>query len=205
MSTEDHVGRIDLLTNGSIVDTETSSDLRVGSIVSTASNVTLNSPAAVLDAESGAGMLGTDPTPTDVSARNITITAGTGGVRGGVGTPADFLEVNVNADGGALGVLNVTDTAAARHAWSAGSLPVAASANNLGSSAGTFGVFLTETSGDMKVGRILTNGDASLTTLSGSIVDAGTAARGTTPRSVSQTSSRTTSTSTRTAAASAPR
>ena len=82
MSTEDHVGRIDLYTNGFIVDTETSSDLRVGSIASTNGDVTLNSPAAVLDAESGAGMLGTDPTPTDVSARNITITAGTGGVRG---------------------------------------------------------------------------------------------------------------------------
>ena len=183
VSTEDHIGRIDLLTNGSIVDTETSSDLRVGSIDSTNGDVTLKSPAAVLDAESGAGMLGTDPTTTDVTGRNITIVAGNNGIggdsgRGGVGMPADFLEINVDADGGALGVLAVTDTQAARAAWSDASLPVATTTNNLAASAGTFGVFLTETTGDMKIARILTNGDASLDTVAGSIVDARNAGAG---------------------------
>ena len=127
-STSDNSGKIDMKTNGFIVDTETTGDLRVGRIWSTGDDVTLNSPAAVLDAELDNGTLGTDPTTTDVIGRNITITAGNNGIggtsgRGGVGTPNDFLEIQVNADGGALGVLTVTDTAASRTAWSITPIP----------------------------------------------------------------------------------
>ncbi|MFN2609691.1 MAG: hypothetical protein ABR507_02275, partial [Actinomycetota bacterium] len=192
-SNTDNSGRIDLKTNGSIVDTETTGSLRVGQIWSTGSctssppcnsasapawltnalgDVTLNSPSAILDAELDAGALGTDPTSTDVIGRNITMTAGNNGIgavsgKGGVGTPNDFLETNVDADGGALGVLTVTDTDAVRKTWNINSIP-----SNLPPGTGTYGVFITETPGDMKVNRILTSGDVSLVTLSGSIVDA---------------------------------
>ena len=171
-STSDNSGKIDLKTNGFIVDTETTGDLRVGRIWSTGDDVTLNSPAAVLDAEADNGTLGTDPTTTDVLGRNITITAGNNGIggisgRGGVGTPNDFLEIQVNADGGALGVLTVTDTAATRTGWSITPIP-----GNLPPVSGTYGVFMTQTSGDLELNRVVTSGDATLSTLAGSIRDA---------------------------------
>src|SRR5262249_5425124 len=147
----------------SIIDTETVGDLRVGHIQSTGSctsptpcssavaagwlfdpiklssmgplgDVTLNSPAAILDAESDSGVRATDPDDTisggvvttfgaDAQARNTTMTAGNNRLglgssdksgRGGVGTPGDFLEIYVNADGLPLGVVTVEDTASAR-------------------------------------------------------------------------------------------
>ncbi len=165
-------GRTDLYTNGFIVDTEVSGNLRVGKIQSTGDDVTLNSPAGVIDAEADAGVLGTDPTPTDVIARNITINAGDNGIggvsgRGGVGTPNDFLEIQVNADGGALGVLTIHDQVASTVAWSTGAIPV-----NLAAPGGTYGVFVTQTSGDLELNRVLTNGDVTLATDAGSILDA---------------------------------
>src|SRR5262249_20984416 len=63
-ATPDGVGKIDLFTNGDIVDVELNGDLRAGQIISTANDVTLFSPQAVLDAQNGTGTLGTDPTPT---------------------------------------------------------------------------------------------------------------------------------------------
>ena len=101
-----NVGRIDLLTNGSIVDTEASGNLRAGQIISTGkcssgslcpspipADVTLSSPAAVLDATDDAPSPLETPTAvgSNVIARNITITAGNNGIgsksgRGGVGT-----------------------------------------------------------------------------------------------------------------------
>ncbi len=107
---------IDVLTNGDITLSEKTDDLRVGQIRSTAGNVTLNSPAAIIDALDD-GRLAT----ADVTARNITMTAGNNLIgdtndqsgRGGIGTPGNFLEINVDANGSTLGVLNATDTASA--------------------------------------------------------------------------------------------
>ena len=218
LGTADNNGRIDLKTNGSIIDTETSGDFRVGQIQSTGGctssppcnlatpaswlvnpllaehaamhalgDVTLNSPAAILDAESDGGVRGTDPSPTDVIGQNITMSAddnrlglaGSKSGRGGVGTPGDFLEIQVNADAAALGTtgtLTVDDDTAARTPWSmtgaSPSIPNAAGTNNLGAASGTFGVFLTQTTGTMQVNVVYTHGDASLATLAGSIRDA---------------------------------
>ncbi len=165
--TTNNVGKIDLLTNGFIVDTEQSSkgDLRVGDITSDLGDVTLNSPAAILDADSDAA--------TDVTGRNITMVAGdntlaqVGSIsgRGGVGTPADFLEINVAKV--SYGVLTVTDTASSRTPFSLDALPVA----NPGSATGTYGAFLTESTGNLNVAVVVTDGDASLVTVAGSIID----------------------------------
>ncbi|HEX5279640.1 MAG TPA: hypothetical protein VFW28_06150 [Micropepsaceae bacterium] len=159
---------IDALTNGFINLAEKTGDLRVGQITSTQSDVTLSSPAAIIDALNDG--IGSDA---DVSGRNITMTAGNNLIgdtndqsgRGGVGTPGNFLEINVNANGGALGVLNVTDTASATHTFNYGSVPF----DPAGS--GTYGVFLTQTSGDMEIDTVQTKGDVSLATVSGSLVD----------------------------------
>ncbi|MGH3744214.1 MAG: hypothetical protein ACRDTP_05085, partial [Mycobacteriales bacterium] len=201
----DNTGRIDLYTNGSIVDTENRGNLRVGQIESTgvcasstlcpakvAADVTLNSPAAVLDASGDAAPASDRPTTTatNVIARNIAVTAGDNGLglgssesgRGGVGTPNDFLLVQVNADGkdaaGDIGALTITDTAATRRV-------ATSTATNLPPDAGTYGVFVTQTkdrtrntdvvgnvaNGDMAINTVTTTGDASLTTQDGSILD----------------------------------
>ena len=65
-SSPDGIGKIDLYTNGFVYDIELNGDLRAGQIISTASDVTLVAPRSVLDAENGTGVLGTDPTHTDV-------------------------------------------------------------------------------------------------------------------------------------------
>ena len=149
----------------------------------TLGDITLNSPAAILDAESDAGVRGTDPTATDVIGQNITMTAddnrlGLGGSssgRGGVGTPGDFLEIQVNADAATLstlGVLTIYDDNAALAPWNINSLPNSGATNNVGAASGTFGVFLTQTTGDLQVNTVFTHGDASLVTRAGSIRDA---------------------------------
>ena len=173
-------GDLDSHTNGFIIYIEkprpggpNRGDLRVGEIQSTNNDVTLFAPGAVLDAD--------NDTATDVIARNINITAGNNlhgdgptGIsgHGGVGTPTNFLEVDVDADGldamGHIGVLTITDTDSARHGWDINALPTADPA----ASTGTFGVFVTQTTGDMQVNRILTNGDASLIALNGALRDA---------------------------------
>ncbi len=171
---------IDVLTNGYVTLHEKTDDLRVGSITSTGSpsaaephsgDVTLFAPAAILDAlNDGPGAGG------DVTGRNITLTAGDSKItgtpagdksgRGGVGTPGNFLEVNENANGAPLGVLNATDTASATTPYATLSPPFDPAGT------GTFGVFLTETAGDMEVDTVNTRGNASLATVAGSIVDA---------------------------------
>ena len=140
-----------MTTNGFITVTERSGDLRAGDITSTASDVTLTSPARILDAERGDGLLGSDPTPTDVTGVNITLTAGTGLVTGGIGLPSNFLEINVGT-----GVLNAFDRLAAT----------------------TSGIFLTETVGDLRSTRCGRAATSTLTTVAGSIVDARNDARG---------------------------
>ena len=146
-------GHIDVLTNGWILVLEKHGDLRVGDIHSTADDVTLFSPRRIVDALSDFAA--------DVTGRNITMTAGMNSLGeaegvGGIGERSNFLEINVDAAGGPLGVLNAFDFAA----------PV------------TDGVFLTETEGDMKIDSVTTNGDASLVTRRGSLVDARNAGAG---------------------------
>ncbi len=143
---DDHA-QIFLRTNGWIVNHELIGDLRAGHIHSTGDDVTLYSPARIVDA---------DTLPTiDVTGVNITMTAsvptmvgGTSGVVGGVGLPDDFLEINVDALNG-TGALIVEDTAAAT----------------------TSGVFLDELVGALKVDLVRTHGDVSLRTVGGSILD----------------------------------
>ena len=166
-------------------------DLRVGQIVSTNDDVTLYSPGAILDADEDVAETASDAIKTigtadvsggDVVGRNITMSAGdtlttgapippleSGAIsgHGGVGVPANFLELVVNADGGAFGVLNITDTASARTGWNIDALPAA----DPGAPTGTFGVFVTQSNLDMEVDRILTNGDASLVARNGSLMD----------------------------------
>ncbi len=160
------VHQIFLRTNGNITDTELVGSLLAGSIDSTNGDVTLLSPNAILDANG--------QTSVDVQGRNINMTAGTGGVIGGVGAPGNFLEIQVNADGldgsGNLGVLTVNDITAPRANIPAGTTPSVPSS-------GTWGVFITQinangSNGDMEINTIKTNGDASLTTTAGSIRDA---------------------------------
>ena len=147
---------INVLTNGSITLMEETGDLRAGVIKSTANDVTLYSPARIVD-----GLNDPAGVDTNVTGVNITLTAGDNNLgqsnsesgTGGIGTPEDFLTIEVNVLGGTgtgLGVLNAFDTAAAS----------------------TQGVFITETTGDLEVDTVTTNGDVSLATQNGSIVDA---------------------------------
>src|SRR5438128_4972220 len=90
---------------------------------------------------------------------NITMTAGTaGGQGGGVGTANDFLEIDVAATDNATGKLTVSDITA---------------------SASSAGVYITEIGNtslggpdNLRVGNVRTNGDVSLATTRGSIIDA---------------------------------
>jgi Ca2+-binding RTX toxin-like protein len=75
-------GTISVLTNGYIVVTETTGNLRAELIKSTASDVTLTAADSILD---GSG----DPTGTEVYGNNITLTA----QNGGIGTATDPLGI----------------------------------------------------------------------------------------------------------------
>ena len=172
-ATDQH--HIDVLTNGWIALTEYTDDLRVGEIRSTANDVLLYAPARTIDALNDAGTTVT----ADVTGVNITMSAGAGFVNpdpenvagevadptildedqplGGIGTPDNFLEINVDVLNGS-GVLRAFDITADT----------------------TAGIFLTETTGDMKVHTVHTfdsdsaDGHVSLATqgASGSIMDA---------------------------------
>ena len=67
-----------MTTNGFVTVTERSGDLRAGAHHSTGSTSRSRPRQRILDAERGDGLLGSDPTPTDVTGVNITLTAGTG-------------------------------------------------------------------------------------------------------------------------------
>ncbi|MGN6125220.1 MAG: beta strand repeat-containing protein, partial [Humibacter sp.] len=104
-STQDGVGEIDLYTNGSIVDTETVSDLRIGTITSTNSDVTL-----IAADSAGASIFDVDAIH-DGSARvtgnTITMIALFGGI--GYVTPnANYLEIHSSnaARGSVLALAN---------------------------------------------------------------------------------------------------
>jgi hypothetical protein len=172
---------INVLTNGYITLREKTDDLRVGSITSTGSptgsephsgDVTLFSPAAIIDAQNDAAA--------DVTGRNITMTAGDSQItgkammdksgRGGIGTPGNFLEINEDANGNPLGVVNAFDTASDTTSFV--KFPHPPNPPFDPTNSGTLGVFLTETSGDMQIDTVNTKGDVSLATVAGSLVDA---------------------------------
>ncbi len=165
-------GYVDVLTNGWITLNEASGDLRVGRIRSTADDVLLYAPGRMVDALSG--LTGdTNSVVADVSGRNITMVAGTGLVldgtiddplfvgeditRGGIGETNAFLEIDVDTAGTGTGVLRAFDRTA---------------------TAG-YGIFLTETIGDLRLYEVNTLGDVALTTTAGSILDARNATPGT--------------------------
>ena len=79
--------KIDILTNGNITLTESLGDLRIGTIISTKGNVTLtatDASASIFDVPVG------DDNVADLTGNRVTLTAATGGI----GTLANFLEIN---------------------------------------------------------------------------------------------------------------
>jgi hypothetical protein len=164
-------GYIDVLTNGYITLMEETGDLPAGVIMSTANDVTLYSPAGITDAFNT--VVGAD-VDANVTGVNITLTAGDNNLgasqsesgTGGIGTPEDFLKINVNVLRGAtgLGVLNAFDTAAGstQGIFITDVLPGPKTTSLLGS----------QTVGDLEVDTVITNANVSLATQNGSIVDA---------------------------------
>jgi hypothetical protein len=139
-SSEDDIEQIFLTTNGNITATEITGDMQVGHIHSTAGDVTLFSPEKILDA---------DGQPTiDVTGDDITMTAGTGLVFGGIGLTNNFLEINVDRNV-SNGVLTATDTAAAS----------------------TAGIYLSDLLNRMRVDLVQTKANVSLRTVEGSILE----------------------------------
>ena len=147
---------------------EVTDDLAVGMVRSRLDDVTLTSPERIVDAVSDPQ---TTPDPvtstypsavpypgTDVRAVNITLIAGHSNAQGGIGETDDYLEIDVDANvafrapGTAPGVLNAFDDTATT----------------------TLGIYLTETSSDLHLDSVYTTdgqGDVSLQTLDGSILD----------------------------------
>ena len=176
------LGNVSMIANGDITVTEVAGDLRVGRIASVGRDVKLNSPRRILDATSGTPVasdggdagVGVDA---DVTGRNIMMTAGNNGIGGaedlgGIGTPNNFLEINVDVRQGAGGVV--------------GSLQAYDTAAGLGNTAG---VFVTEVkraqdvlaalggpeadgTNALQVHTVDTKGNVTLATTSGSIRDA---------------------------------
>ena len=154
---------VDVHTDGFITIYEQNGDLRVGEILSSANYVILETPRMIVDALNDLGTA-------DVTGTDITMCPGTGrptnlalstpsspqcfadsNPLGGVGTPQNFLETNVDVLNSVVpGVMRVLDY------WAAA----------------TQGVFIGETVNDLKIHTIRTLGDISARTESGSIVDA---------------------------------
>ncbi|MHB1243985.1 MAG: beta strand repeat-containing protein, partial [Gaiellaceae bacterium] len=163
-------GRLDVLTNGWITIYEKSGDLQVGRIRSVADDVLLATPRMIVDILNDAGSALAPVVHADVSGDDITMCAAVplptalemrtaanpgcvdgGLVQGGIGTPANFLETDVDTtDAATPGVLRAFDIYADS----------------------TQGIYLDEVVGDMKVHTIWTTENISLRTVAGSIVDA---------------------------------
>ena len=94
-------GHIDVTTSGFVTLTERAGDLRVGRIASTAADVTLTAPGAILSA-------GADGTGR-VIGDDITLSADSVGGSGGIGTANNLLETDL-LDGGRTGVLTAGAT-----------------------------------------------------------------------------------------------
>ncbi len=82
--TDAGMGGASALTNGAIIINETSGDLRIGSLTSTAGDVTASAAVGIFDKN------GVDGTTPYVTGKKITLTAGTGGI----GTGTNMLEIN---------------------------------------------------------------------------------------------------------------
>lgn len=166
-------GDITAITNGWIALTERTGDMRIEVVRSNASDVLLFSPRSILDAQDDANRVGDIDQAADVAGVNITMIAGAGfvnpnpsqvaaqilnptllagGLTGGIGTPTNFLEIDVNIAGsgaGTPGVLRAFDTTALT----------------------TAGIFLDEITGDLNVHTVWTLRDVSMRTREGSILD----------------------------------
>jgi hypothetical protein len=171
---------VDMLTNGSIIEAEKTGDLRVGRIMSTANDVTLYSPAAIIDAlNDGIG------SEADVTGVNITMTAGDNEITGnalldqsgfgGIGTPDNFLEVNedvLHGSGATLGVLNAFDIAPNVVTSGIFITEVKAGSETHNLLDASVSNVASETVSDLEVDTVNTKGNVSLATQTGSIVDA---------------------------------
>ena len=137
-------GHIDIDVDGSVTLGEITGDLRVGLIRSRGADVTLTAlDSSIVDAATGDGVVPVGDANPDVVGVNVTLLA----ALGGIGSTANFLEINSsNLDGTVSnGLLD-------------------AEAKN--------GIYLTETNGDLRLKLVdSAQGDASLVTLAGSIVD----------------------------------
>ena len=142
-------GFIDIRTNGPItmseivaVDPSDPNDMRVGQIESTGDDVDLTAPGSILDADPSDPGGSTDPA--DVIGVNIDLDANDGTI----GTTADFLETDL---------LDLVSGVA-----QTGVLTAEA----------TESIYVTETAGDLRVNTVFAGEDVTLTTRSGSIIDA---------------------------------
>ena len=138
-------GHIDVNVDGFVKLTEVAGDLRAGLIRSRAGDVALSAPdGAIVDAPAGAGAAATSgDAAADVVAVYITLFAGAAGI----GSSSNFLEIDSSNAAGVHvdGLLN-------------------ADAQD--------SIFITEVAGDLRVDLVETaDGDVSLATLAGSIVD----------------------------------
>jgi hypothetical protein len=138
------IGQINVNVDGSVDLTENAGDLRVGLVRSRAGDVTLTSlDASIVDAASGNGAVPAGDAAADVVGINITLLA----TKGGIGSAANFLEIDSSNLDGAVsnGVLD-------------------AQALN--------GIYITEVNGDLRLKLVDSDvGDVSLVTLAGSIID----------------------------------
>ncbi|MEA3503245.1 MAG: hypothetical protein U9R47_10750, partial [Actinomycetota bacterium] len=167
-------GSVILLTNGFINVEERIGNFLVDAIWSSESDVTMWALGSILDEEDDAQ---TKPDPygsitpaspdtslgfdgTDVRGVNITMWAGLpgGGIRGGIGTAGNYLEIDVDVlDGSPLGVLNAFDIT---------------SPGEFMGVPNTYGIFIAETDADLQIDTVWTTNDVSMYTIDGSINDA---------------------------------
>jgi hypothetical protein len=153
-------GSVILLTNGFVNVEERLGNFQVDQIASSDDDVWIWALGAVTDHEDDAqttpdafsAFTGSTPTTgTDVRGVNITIYAGLAGNGGGVGTPGNYLEIDVDVRDDQTGALTVFD---------------------ISSGLNTPGVYVIETWSDLRVDLVWTIQDVSLVTLDGSILDA---------------------------------
>jgi hypothetical protein len=154
-------GSVILLTNGFINVEERSGNLRVQDISSSGDTVTIWALGRVIDAEDdpqttpdpfGSFSGSTPTTGTDIRGVDITIYVGlSGGLGvGGVGNDGNYVEIDVDVANAKTGVLNIFDVT---------------------SGANTPGIFVAETSFDLRLDTVWTKKDVSMYTIDGSIID----------------------------------
>ncbi len=164
-STRNHVGEIDLLTNGFIKDTEVSGDLRVGTITSTNSDVTLIAAdlnASIFDVTDSAtetALTKVDDGTARVVGNNITLTALTGGIGCLTPSPAIFNYGCANPDPSTP----VNNYLEIESSYSGHGVLTATALN---------GVYIEQTTKDLNLNRVESvSSDVALINLNGSILD----------------------------------